>query len=415
MKPSIKTLLLASALIAYLTAFYSCSNSTNNNTPIIDVKSVIGKGAIHNTSEFIKDIKYVPLETGPNSMVGSIVKVVVESNRIYISDNQGKINIFDTDGRYLNTLNKKGRGPQEYLRVTDYTVDPAGSIFILSELDGIVEYNSNLEFVEKTSFNSDSNNIYYWDILLLKKGLFVSNVYDLRSFDTGYKQALTIYNDSLEVRVSYSTELISNNPASIRRMPYEYYIYNGDLVIYRMVSDTISSIDIDNNYLKSVKYILNYGGYALTEEIMRTEDIYIDANHISLNKLMETDNYLFMSLDFMNLAPEPFYKKDVSSIFYREDSKSIFDRNSYVNAIYNKKSDKFVLLNQPYTGALGLKDDIIGGAPFWPRIITQKQELVTWHNTFELISLAEEGKIDKSLVANLKEGDNPIIVIATPK
>jgi len=392
------------ALFAILILFCSCSNNTGN-TPIIDVKAALGKGVIRNASEFIKDIRYIPLETGPNSMVGNIVKVIVEDNKIYISDNRGVVSIFDMNGRLLNTLNKRGRGPKEYLRITDYTVSPIGSMFILSERDGIVEYDNNLEFVRKISFEPD-NAVYYWDITLLKEGLFASNVYDLASFEAGYKQALTIYNDSLEPDISYKTELISDHPASFTMMPYEYYMHNGDLVTYRIVSDTISGIAIDNNYLKSVKYTLDYGGYALTEETMRNVREYTNTNFMSLSALMETNNYLFMTFDFGNLAPEPFYSGE---------SRNIYDRNSYVDGVYDKKSGKLFLLNQPIPGSLGLRDDITGGPVFWPKTVTQDQKLVSWYNPVNLISLAEEGKIDKSLVANLKEDDNQVIVIATPK
>ena len=54
-------------------------------------------------------------------------------------------------------------------------------------------------------------------------------------------------------------------------------------------------------------------------------------------------------------------------------------------------------------------------AIFWPKHITTKQKFIVWHDAYALISLAEDGKINKSIVANLKEDDNPVIVIATPR
>jgi hypothetical protein len=404
MKPTIKNHLYSYISIVCIIILYSCSGNTNSDKFIIDVKSAIGKGAIYNASDFINKIEYIPLETGPNSMVGSIIKIIVENNRIYISDNQGKISIFSMEGRHLNTLTRQGRGPKEYIRLTDYTVSSSGSIFILSNMDGIVEYNNKLEFVNKILFKSESGS--FRDITLLKEGLFASNVYDLKSFDFGYKQALTIYDDSLDVKTSYSTDVISINPYSIRTAPYKHYRYNGDLVIYRMVSDTISSIGPDNNYSKSVKYILDYGSYSFTEETLKTVDDYIETNSISLNTLLETDNYLFITFDFMNLAPES---------FYRGESKSIYDRNSYVYSIYNKTTGKLSLLNQSTPGSLGLKDDLTQGPSFWPKYISQKQELITFYNSVDLIILAEQGKIDKTIITNLKEDDNPVVVIATPK
>ena len=385
-------------LFTALILFCSCSNDTSNNTPIIDVKSVIGKGAIHNTSEFIKDIKYVPLETGPNSIVGDIKKIVVMNNRIYVSDNQGKISIFDMSGRILNTLTRKGRGPQEYVDITDYTVDPKGNIFILASRDGIIEYDNDMKFVRKLNFESDNNNIFHLDISLIKEGLFASNIIN---YGTIRQQALTIYDDTLKVLVSYDTEVVTLDYASITIMPYNHYVYDGDMTIYRRVSDTIFNINIKNNYSKSVKYVLDYGGYALTEEIVKSKHER-ESNSISLTGLIEAEHYLFMIFDFYEMAPESF---DIFSYL----------KNTYVYAVYDKKKGVCVLLNQPIPRSFGLNDDLTGNLPFWPKTITQDQKLVSWYNAVTLISLAEEGKIDKSLAANLKEDDNPVIVIATPK
>ena len=398
MKSSIMNFLRISALIACLTGFCSCSNSTNNNTPIIDVKSVIGKGAIHNTSEFIKDIKYIPLETGPNSMVGDIKKIVVENNNIYISDNQAKISVFDLEGRYLNTLNKRGRGPEEYTTIADYAVNTAGNIFILLSQGEVIEYNGDMEFVRKLGFESEGEDMFHWDIMLLKDGIFASNA---SNFDTNEYQTLTIYNDTLKALASYKTEIVHLDFASITTMPYRCYIYNGEVGLHRRVSDTIFNVNIDTDYSKSVRYILDCGAYLLTEETVRggKEE---ESNSISLTNLMETDNYLFMTFNFYEMAPESF---DITS----------YMKNTSVYAVYDKKKGVCVLLNQPLPQTLGLKDDITGGSVFWPKTTTQDQKLVSWDNAVTLISLADEGKIDKSIVANLKEDDNPVIVIATPK
>ena len=130
---------------------------------------------------------------------------------------------------------------------------------------------------------------------------------------------------------------------------------------------------------------------------------------------METDNYLFLKFNFRQLAPEPFeMKARVEEIEggVRTIGGAI---NREVCAVYNKINGELILLNQPVPGTLGLKNDLTAGPIFWPSLTTTNQELITWHEAHELISLAEEGKIDKSLAANLKENDNPVIVIATPK
>ena len=135
--------------------------------------------------------------------------------------------------------------------------------------------------------------------------------------------------------------------------------------------------------------------------------------------MIETDSYLFMSFNFRSLAPEPFEVEGRTmtsgNAGMRTEMRIAGGKNTTVNGIYDKKSGKLSLLNQPIPKTLGLRNDLNRGASFWPQSITEKQELISWHNAFDLILLAEEGKIDQSIVANLKEDDNPVVVIAIPK
>jgi len=136
---------------------------------------------------------------------------------------------------------------------------------------------------------------------------------------------------------------------------------------------------------------------------------------ISLGTIIECDDYIFMGFNFRKLAPEPFTTEGTTITSANTVTRMGGGTNTTVNAVYDKKSGKLSLLNQPIPQKLGLKNNINNGAPFWPRSITKNQELVSWHNALDLVLLAEEGKIDQSIVANLKEDDNPVVVIAIPK
>ena len=419
MKPNIRTLLSTSALIVCLTGFCSCSNNTNSDKSIIDVASVVGKGSVHNASEFIEDIKYVTLETNQNSLIGLNPSIRIENNKIYLSDMRHIITIFDMNGRHLNTLNRLGRGDQEYPNIVDFAIIPNGNILILSWSGEMLEYDEDLNFVRRITPEEPIAANYLANFTLLQNGLFVS--YTRIFGQSGTEEGLLVYDESFKTHFSYkddygvSKQSIQHDgyfPTVGNIRPYNYYLYNNDLTVYRVGNDTIFGINIQDNYSKYVRYFINYGVYTNPALITsKSERVPEDANIIQPLSIDETDHYLFFGFDFNGLAPEVFE----TDILVDSRGTTIKRNNTNVYAIYDKKSGELILLNQPSTGSLGLKDDLKGGPPFWPGVITAKQELVTWHNAHDLISLAEEGKIDKSLVANLKEGDNPIIVIATPK
>ena len=67
----------------------------------------------------------VQLETNENCLIGQIRKVIVRSDRIFILDEDIAMSvfIFDEHGNWINTISRFGRGPEEYLEVTDIYYD----------------------------------------------------------------------------------------------------------------------------------------------------------------------------------------------------------------------------------------------------------------------------------------------------
>lgn len=65
----------------------------------------------------------IPLETTDSSVMGDIMKVVAVKDRIFVAPWNGKsIFIYDRKGKYLGRIDKEGRGPGEYLQISDFMV-----------------------------------------------------------------------------------------------------------------------------------------------------------------------------------------------------------------------------------------------------------------------------------------------------
>jgi hypothetical protein len=414
-----------------LTILCSCSGAGSSNVDnVIDVESVVGSGKIRNASDFIKEIKYIPLETTSNSMVGNIESIIIDHRKMYVRDNKNVITIFDLNGKYLSTLNRMGRGPEEYLSISDFEIASNGNIFIASRSEGLIEYSSDLKFTRKIS-PEGGRDAGLSDLMLLKDNLFASNSIVIDMETRSAKQEWKVYDDSFNTLFSYSADPKMQSSSSgsgenrtvaigIRINPYQYYMYNNDLNLFRAGNDTIFNIDYENNYLRSARYVVNCGKYQFSEEMegainMNSPSGPAELEAISLGSTLETDNYLFMAFNFRKLAPEPFETEGSRSSSGGREIRIGGGTNTTVNAVYDKKSGKLSLLNQPIPQKFGLKNDINSGAPFWPRSITKNKELISWHNALDLVLLAEEGKIDQSIVANLKEDDNPVVAIAIPK
>jgi hypothetical protein len=88
-------------------------------------------------SSVVDSIRYIQLETRSGYLIGSATKIVCFENRIYILDRDisKTIFVFDNTGRFLFQLGKKGRGPGEFTRPTDFVIDPVTRKIILLDQD----------------------------------------------------------------------------------------------------------------------------------------------------------------------------------------------------------------------------------------------------------------------------------------
>lgn len=74
-------------------------------------------------SEVLSDsIDIIPLEVTENCLISDIKKLEFYKNRIFISDRiNAKIFVFDSEGNFLRSIGKQGRGPGEYSYMGDFS------------------------------------------------------------------------------------------------------------------------------------------------------------------------------------------------------------------------------------------------------------------------------------------------------
>lgn len=75
-------------------------------------------------SELFTDREIVFLETNKESLLGWISKIIRFDDKIYILDRgANSVVIFDTTGKYISAIRPSGRGPREYMGLSDFAID----------------------------------------------------------------------------------------------------------------------------------------------------------------------------------------------------------------------------------------------------------------------------------------------------
>jgi len=128
----------------------SCKNETSNNTIKVDID------ALNNVSiyELFNKIEIIKLKSNPNALLSYFNKVISFDEYYYILDFRlPVIYIFNNKGEYIKKIDNQGKGPNEYIHISDFEIDTISKkLTILDPSYGaLLEYNLNGDFKKRIS------------------------------------------------------------------------------------------------------------------------------------------------------------------------------------------------------------------------------------------------------------------------
>lgn len=299
-------------LICTLCLFTSCVKSgkkqiTEINDSVFRVIVMdpddINKKEMSKVSVFGSSVEYIPLQTADTFLIGEVKKLIVYNDKYYIWDNLSEaIYCFDSEGKFQNQIGKKGGAPNEFVRISDFTVNMEnGNILVYSDVDrGLYEYMSNGEFVKKTdthfvlfSFAVDKDLIYCYIGALPNPELFS------RTFPESYR-FLTLKDGEPEL-----LQLGYTYYDSFLKVPLpsdNFSFYKDTMLLTEFLQPEIYWIDSIGNLHPRyrIKFSTNKSEYSFDNEIdlqkKKQEEKDGDLTSLS-NAFFETDNYLFFNYE----------------------------------------------------------------------------------------------------------------------
>ena len=233
-------------------------------------------------SSLVDSIQYLKLENVEEAFISHINKVIAKGDKIFIGDLRlPKIVVYDTNGIFQYALDKKGRGPEEYLDIKSFAVDSA-YIYIIDNNKGTLQAyditNGKFAFSRKMPLTA-------WDLAPLKNGGFAF------CFSTFYGNRLN--NDKLKNEQSNYRLFFTDKDLNIthKMFPYteggydalgkEYYFTeNENYIVYNWtISDDFFLIDKNN--IDSVYTVnIDFGKHRIPDYLKNNKTI-IDSEKYS--------------------------------------------------------------------------------------------------------------------------------------
>ena len=125
----------------------------------VDFHDYVEKPLAEMPDKFYSEKRYVALHSDEQDlMIGEIGKVVLYGDRIYVSEqsygprSRHALIVHDAEGSAVAKIGNQGRGPGEYLQISDFDVDWQGRVHLMDGTFGnkkILIYDANGRFVEE--------------------------------------------------------------------------------------------------------------------------------------------------------------------------------------------------------------------------------------------------------------------------
>lgn len=387
-------------------------------------------------SDAASSMEIVALETSKKSLLNNnIGEIIVTKQYIFISDlTDNRVLRFSRDGKFMNKIGVIGQGPEEYVRMTRFTVDEANeNIYILSSVQGIKVYKFDGSFnrivtdgqkVSDLCYGANIGIISYGNDLFLSLHLPVIEQKDsLWSFiqtDTSFNIKSRFYNPSY---VGREKEIFEHHAPSSGWVNYwmggkaSIDLYGERFEMKYADVDTIYQFDFTKNNFEPV-YSLELGDrpdFEMSHLWIKDRKFF---DYLWVYDFYDSKDYIYFSAAQSDKIYAICYDKESGKVKAMEKQGEIFERQ------FPGFSTPFLRMDTPFS----LKNDLCGGGDF---TVEYKSLGKYWVSTvlpsdllekIDVEALKKESVKDEKakqqllhVLGSVTEEDNPVLMIATLK
>jgi hypothetical protein len=231
------------------------------------------------SEDLFGNMQYTVLKTdSAEYMFTSPQKIVYKDNTFYIHDwvnpRNSKVVAFDNKGNPVLSLNKRGRGPGEYLQISDFDIDENGDIWIMDGQDDVLlHYSNDCSLIDSKKLPFEVNSIKCINGGMLFFGLAPWNLSDYDG-----------------VRI-----LLSDTALNIKKIVLNYYEFvdpnyvfssvgftelDGSLLYHQPISDTVYKFNNEGELIET--YNFDFGSQSVPDKIRKDIGLnYEELEHFS--------------------------------------------------------------------------------------------------------------------------------------
>ena len=150
-----KSIQIAGIIVLFIA---SCSHPQTDG--LVREINVIDPPASENLSSLIESYEIIQLDRIPDAYIAYPGRAIYTDSLILIKNESNQnIVIFDNHGKYINAIAKRGRGPKEYLYITDFTFNAGDKTVSIYDNVKVKKYSLDGEYISESNLGFNPKNV----------------------------------------------------------------------------------------------------------------------------------------------------------------------------------------------------------------------------------------------------------------
>ena len=280
---------LISLLCFFIVFFLSCKKNVPNTDVESETSKIITLSSIEESFQdttYFKKPKITVLETTDESLLTErIDRIITDDSLLFIFDGRlRQVFVFDITGKFINKIDRKGQGPNEYVQICDFTIDTDKKQIILS-----ADIPSKLMY-------------FTYDCVFVKEEHVPSFFFKLVMDGTFMYADLYMANEKNQIHILDTEKGIKKGRVSMRNIGNYVGIKGNtlsrgkDVLFVRRYDNYI--YELKNGEI-TTKYLVNFKNHSFPERFIKETNenlIFIDSNNYNyiyaMSNAFNSDNYM---------------------------------------------------------------------------------------------------------------------------
>ena len=402
-----------------LSLLLSCKNQEKSiiHSDVIEIEQGLQNLTRLKTSDFGKTIRYIPLETTDDGLVGDSPIIKVLRNYIVV-ESQGRCLLFDkNDGSFITQIGRIGQGPDEYSDIFSWIDEKEEFLYFQRRPNQLLKYDMKGNFCDRVKFSDQPELASYYLLTDSEIIGYFTGIFQINHFALGFFDKEGALKDSISLllpKTPVTPDEIAN--LSILRSKSAYGLFGNwgqtGVILINLKNDT-RQITFPN----AARMWKNNGNIRFKEDFADTLYTYTGQQFIP-SIVFNTGKYHWPYEERTST------KNPSERIFIADVSEN--DNFVFFQCIRGVHSDSPVIYNglyHKYTGETKLsnnndaiEDDLTHFMPFTPLSISTAGEFVSYVEAYVIMDWLEEHPEAKnneklSFLKGLDAEMNPVIIL----